>query len=140
MLGLQEKIMEIVKELSFWAFMAQLVLLAILLAGVITLESRIEREIAKKRPLLDSEQWAAMQPGDTALIMLKMDQMTEDQQQRMMKGIIQIMQRARGRGIEVIALPVRKGDQAVVVTRSIEQGNNGGQSDDGPDALAKKPT
>ena len=132
--------MEIVKELSFWAFMAQLVLLAILLAGVITLESRIEREIAKKRPLLDSEQWAAMQPGDTALIMLKMDQMTEDQQQRMMKGIIQIMQRARERGIEVIALPVRKGDQAVVVTRSIEQGNNGGQSDDGPDALAKKPT
>jgi hypothetical protein len=70
-----------------------------------------------------------MRPGDTVLIMLKMDQMTKDEQQRMTQAVAQIMVRAQVRGVEVIALPARKGDQAVVVSRS-KKGGDGGQSGD----------
>ncbi len=79
------------------------------------------------RPLLSEDDWAVMRPGDTVLIMLKMDQMTKDEQQRMTQAVAQIMVRAQVRGVEVIALPARKGDQAVVVSRS-KKGSDGGQS------------
>lgn len=121
--------MELLREAIFWMAVVQWIVLAVSVYSMWR-SRKIQKAVDATRPLLSDTDWAAMRPGDTALVMLKMDQMTEDQQQRMMKGIIQIMQRARERGIEVIALPVRKGDQAVVVTRSIEQGNNGGQSDD----------
>ena len=81
------------------------------------------------RPLLSEDDWAVMRPGDTVLIMLKMDQMTKDEQQRMTQAVAQIMVRAQVRGVEVIALPARKGDQAVVVSRS-KKGGDGGQSGD----------
>lgn len=131
--------MELLNELVFWTAVFQLITLAYWIYEI--LQTRKAREaVDDKRPLLSGEDWAVMRPGDTALVMLKMDQMTEDQQQRMMKGIIQIMQRARERGIEVIALPVRKGDQAVVVTRSIEQGDNSSQGSGDPVSLNQKPT
>lgn len=121
--------LELLRKMTFWLAVVQLILVSYWIYAL--WQTHKAREAADdERPLLSDDDWTVMRPGDTALVMLKMDQMTEDQQQRMMKGIIQIMQRARERGIEVIALPVRKGDQAVVVTRSIEQGDNSGQSDD----------
>lgn len=131
--------MELMREAIFWMAVVQWIVLAVSVYSMWR-SRKIQKAVDATRPLLSDTDWAAMRPGDTALVMLKMDQMTEDQQQRMMKATVQIMQRAKERGIEVIALPVRSGDQAVVVARSIEQCNNGGQSDDGPDALAKKPT
>jgi hypothetical protein len=120
--------LELLREISFWVLVVQLLILAYWI-HFSWQKFRAKEASDAMRPLLSEDDWAVMRSGDTVLITLKLDHMTDDHQQRTMKNAIQIMKRARVRGVEVIALPLSKGDKVLVVSRSAqEKGSDGGQS------------
>jgi hypothetical protein len=77
----------------------------------------LSRETLKDRPLILDDKVAVMRPGDTVLLMLPLNDMTLDQQTRMVDSTKRMAERAGALGIEFIALP-DWGQKAIVVSRS----------------------
>lgn len=120
--------LELLKRVNFWLALAQSATLVWMIYADLSTRSARTKEIIEKRPLLDGDQWAAMQPGDTALIMLKLDQLTKEQQKQMMGALVKMRKSALERGVDLIAIP--GGDHKAVVVRGalFDQGSNTGQS------------
>lgn len=96
---------------------------------------RLDHAAMESRPLMPDDRVAALKPGDTVILMLSLDDMTCEQQKRLMASIKETIEPAKARGIEFIVIPDWK-HKAIVVSRSIlpvQHDNADGSSHDGGD-------
>lgn len=77
----------------------------------------LDRAAQAQRPLLPDDAWAVVRPGDSVLVMLKMDDMTKDEQKRMMDACIKAAKINQQRGMDMVVVPVWGPGNIIVVNQ-----------------------
>lgn len=91
---------------------------------------RLDRETYEKRPVIPDDKMAILRPGDTCIVLCQLENMTVDQQTRLIESLTEMVSHAKERGVEFIIIPEYGGQKIFVVSRSelAKQTNHGGNS------------
>lgn len=101
---------------------------------------RLDRETYEKRPVISDDKMAILRPGDTCIVLCQLENMTVDQQTRLIESLTEMISNAKERGIEFIIIPEYGGQKIFVVSRNdlTEQANHGGYDNDSGSGGAPK--
>lgn len=102
--------------------------------------NRLDRETYEKRPVISDDKMAILRPGDTCIVLCQLENMTVDQQTRLIESLTEMISNAKERGIEFIIIPEYGGQKIFVVSRNdlTEQANHGGYDNDSGSGGAPK--
>lgn len=93
---------------------------------------RLDRETYKERPVIPGEKMAILRPGDTGILLCRLDGMTLKQQEQYVESIRGIMLNVKERGVELIVIPEFGDAKMIIVNRGelAECADNGGHDND----------